>query len=146
MRIGEVAAQAGVHVQTVRLYERLGLLPAPGRLASGYRDYAADAVLLIRFIKRAQQLGFTLSEIKTLSTLRAQGDGSAADFRQMATAKLAEIDRKITHLQEVRNAIAHGMAVCQCRDPYPLCLLVKMREQAAEESSEEVSISQERST
>ena len=123
MRIGEVAAQAGVNVQTVRLYERLGLLAEPGRRASGYRDYTQDAVLLIRFIKRSQKLGFTLSEIKTLIALRGQDADPAAETREMAAAKIAEIERKIAHLRGMRDAIEHGMKVCRCRDPYPLCLL-----------------------
>ena len=123
MRIGEVAAQAGVNVQTVRLYERLGLLAKPGRRASGYRDYAQDAVLLLRFIKRSQKLGFTLSEIKTLIALRGQGADPGAETREIAAAKIIEIERKIAHLQEMRDALEHGMEVCRCRDPYPLCLL-----------------------
>lgn len=128
MRIGEVAAQANVNVQTVRLYERIGLLQKPGRLPSGYRNYSADAVSLIRFIKRSQKLGFTLGEIKTLLALRTQGGYSSEDMREIATAKIAEIDRKIGHLKEVRDAIEHGIRRCRCADPYPLCLLVETRE------------------
>ena len=128
MLIGELATQAEVNIQTVRLYERLGLLQKPRRLASGYRDYTADAVQLIRFIKRTQKLGFTLSEIKTLVELRAQGNYSAADMREVAQAKLEELDGKILHLQAMRNAIAHGMQKCNCSKPYPLCLLVEIGE------------------
>jgi DNA-binding transcriptional MerR regulator len=131
MLIGELAAQAEVNIQTVRLYERLGLLKKPRRLPSGYRDYSADAVQLIRFIKRTQKLGFTLSEIKTLGELRVQGNYSVNDMRDIAQAKLAEIDEKILHLQAMRNAIAHGMEKCKCSSPYPLCLLVEIGEQKA---------------
>lgn len=126
MRIGEVAAQAEVNTQTVRLYERMGLLRKPRRLSSGYRDYSTDAVLLIRFIKHSQKLGFTLVEIKTLIELRSKGDYSATNLRGIAEAKVAEIDHKIRHLQEMRNAIEHGMNACQCQPPYPLCLLQGM--------------------
>lgn len=128
MRIGEVAAQAKVNTQTVRLYERMGLLKKPRRLSSGYRDYAADAVLLIRFIKHSQKLGFTLSEIKTLIELRGKGDTSTKNLRGIAEAKIAEIDNRIQHLQEMRNAIEHGMNACQCQPPYPLCLLQQVNE------------------
>jgi DNA-binding transcriptional MerR regulator len=128
MLIGELATQAEVNVQTVRLYERLGLLKKPKRLPSGYRDYSADAVQLIRFIKRTQKLGFTLSEIKTLGELRAQGNYSPTDMRDIAEAKLKEIDEKILHLQAMRNAIEHGMQQCKCSPPYPLCLLVEIGE------------------
>lgn len=126
MLIGELAAQAEVNIQTVRLYERLGLLQKPRRRASGYRDYGVEALQLLRFIKRTQKLGFTLSEIKTLVELRAQGNYSASDMRDIAAAKLAEIDEKIVHLQAMRNAIAHGMQICSCSSPYPLCLLVEI--------------------
>ncbi len=128
MRIGEVAAQAEVNTQTVRLYERLGLLKKPHRLSSGYRDYSADAVLLIRFIKRSQKLGFTLGEIKSLIELRGSGEPSAKKLRGIAEAKVAEIDAKIRHLQEMRNAIEHGMNSCQCQPPYPLCLLLNVND------------------
>ncbi len=131
MLIGELAAQAEVNIQTVRLYERLGLLKKPRRLPSGYRDYSADAVQLIRFIKRTQKLGFTLSEIKTLGELRAQGNYSVTDMRDIAEAKLAEINEKILHLQAMRNAIEHGMEKCKCSSPYPLCLLVEIGERNA---------------
>lgn len=127
MRISEVATEAQVNVQTVRLYERLGLLQKPARLPSGYRDYSQDAVRLIQFIKRTQKLGFTLSEIKTLIELRIQGNDSAQEMRTIAKAKLTEIDEKIQHLQAMRNAIAHGMSNCTCSAPYPLCLLVETK-------------------
>jgi DNA-binding transcriptional MerR regulator len=126
MLIGELAAQAEVNIQTVRLYERLGLLPKPGRRASGYRDYGSDALHLLRFIKRTQKLGFTLSEIKTLVALRDLGDDSASGTRDLASAKLEEIDRKILHLQAMRKAIAHGIQKCTCSSPYPLCLLMEI--------------------
>jgi DNA-binding transcriptional MerR regulator len=128
MLIGELAAQAEVNIQTVRLYERLGLVKKPRRLASGYRDYPIDTVQLIRFIKRTQKLGFTLNEIKTLIELPAQGNHSANDMQEIARAKLTEIDEKILHLQAMRNAIEHGMQVCKCSNPYPLCLLVEIGE------------------
>jgi DNA-binding transcriptional MerR regulator len=71
MRAGELAAHAGVNIQTVRFYERRGILPKPSRTASGYRVYSAEALRLIRFIKRAQELGFTLDEIEDLCAFEA---------------------------------------------------------------------------
>lgn len=126
MLIGELAAQAEVNIQTVRLYERLGLIKKPKRRASGYRDYAIDTVQLIRFIKQTQKLGFTLNEIKTLIELRAQRNDSTVSMDKIARAKLTEIDEKILHLQAMRNAIEHGLQVCKCSNPYPLCLLVEI--------------------
>jgi DNA-binding transcriptional MerR regulator len=131
MLIGELAAQAEVNIQTVRLYERLGLLKKPRRLTSGYRDYSIDAVQLLRFIKRTQKLGFTLNEIKTLVELRAQGNYSATSMSEIARTKLTEIDEKILHLQSMRNAIEHGMQQCRCSSPYPLCLLVEIGDSKA---------------
>ena len=81
MRIGEVASHTGVSVQTVRLYERRGLLKKPVRLPSGYRDYPIDALSFIRFIKRAQGHGFTLDEIRSLIHLREQSPPAAKQMR-----------------------------------------------------------------
>src|SRR5260370_39379593 len=92
MRTGEVAAEAGVNVQTLRYYERRGILAKPKRAPSGYREYAPDAVRLIRFIKRAQQLGFTLEEIEELLLWPRGRGGGGAGVRSAAEAKLVEID------------------------------------------------------
>src|SRR5512147_814701 len=95
MRIGEVATRAGVSVQAVRLYERLGILKRVARLRSGYRDYSTDSVALIRFIKRAQQHGFTLGEIKSLIDLRDAERGKTEQARRLAEARIAAIDAQI---------------------------------------------------
>ena len=87
LRTGEVAARAGVNVQTLRYYERRGLLKKPGRRASGYREYSPDAVRLIRFIKRAQELGFTLTEIEDLLRLRSDQTAKCSDVRHDCTSK-----------------------------------------------------------
>lgn len=128
MRIGEVATRAGVSVQAVRLYERLGILKRVARLRSGYRDYSQDSVALIRFIKQAQQHGFTLMEIKSLIDLRDVQRGKAEQARRLAEAKLHSIDAQIKRLTEQRRAIAHGLDCCQCNDMFPLCLLTRLGE------------------
>jgi MerR family transcriptional regulator, mercuric resistance operon regulatory protein len=125
MRIGEVATRAGVSVQAVRLYERLGILKRAGRLRSGYRDYSPEAVALIGFVKRAQRHGFTLNEIKSLIDLRAVQRGRAEAARRLAEAKLDSIDAQIKRLAEQRRAIAHGLTSCRCGDMFPLCLLTR---------------------
>lgn len=101
----EVAERAGVNVQTVRYYERRGLLPEPPRRASGYRQFDEDHVTRIRFIKRAQDLGFTLSEIEELLSLRATPDASSREVRAKTLAKIDEIDRKIHDLQQIRQTL-----------------------------------------
>jgi MerR family mercuric resistance operon transcriptional regulator len=123
MRIGEVATRAGVSVQAVRLYERLGILKRVERLRSGYRDYSRDTVALVRFIKRAQQHGFTLGEIKSLIDLRGTERGNTEPARRLAEAKITALDAQIKRLEAQRNAIAHGLDCCQCSEMFPLCLL-----------------------
>ena len=126
MRIGEVASSTGVSVQTVRLYERRGLLKKPIRLPSGYRDYPSDALSFIRFIKRAQGHGFTLDEIRSLIHLREQSPPAAKQMRNVAKAKLAILDERIKKLQAQRDAIAHGLNHCQCAEEFPLCMFTRI--------------------
>lgn len=126
MRVGEVASHTGVSVQTVRLYERRGLLKKPVRLPSGYRDYPSDALSFIRFIKRAQGHGFTLDEIRSLIHLREQSPPAAKQMRDVAKAKLAILDEKIRKLQTQRDAIAHGLNHCQCAEEFPLCMFTRI--------------------
>ena len=131
MRIGEVASRAGVSIQAVRLYERRGLLKRAKRLSSGYRDYPADAVAFIRFIKKAQEHGFTLDEIKSLIHMRELSSDTATEARELARAKIALIDEKIKRLQSQRDAIEHGLNICRCSEKFPICLLAKMIEQSS---------------
>jgi Hg(II)-responsive transcriptional regulator len=112
MRTGEVAAQAGVNVQTLRYYERVGLLPEPSRRESGYRVYGADAVRTVRFIKRAQELGFGLREADALLGLAAGGPESCEAARGLAGEKIAELDRRIADLQAMRDSLERLAATC----------------------------------
>lgn len=126
MTIGTLAGQAEVNVQTVRLYERLGLLKKPGRRASGYREYTEDAVLSIRFIKQAKGLGFTLNEIKSLIDMRRKGSHTVAEMRAVAETKLSAIDEKIRQLQAMREAIQKGLSNCDCPEQFPACVFVEL--------------------
>lgn len=112
LRTGEVAAQAGVNIQTLRYYERRGLLEEPERRPSGYRGYPADAVRLIRFIKRAQELGFTLTEIEDLLRLRGDQESACSEVRSAAEAKIEDIEQKIRHLRAMKRAL--GVLVASC--------------------------------
>ena len=105
LKIGEVADRAGVNLQTIRYYEREGLLPEPPRLASGYRMFPQDAVRRVRFIKRAQELGFSLAEIKQLLALRIDQRRGSADVRTLAQGKIADIDQKIRTLQAMKRIL-----------------------------------------
>lgn len=112
LKTSEVAARAGVNVQTLRYYERRGLLEEPSRRPSGYREYPRDAVRLIRFIKRAQELGFTLHEVEELLRLRTDQRASCAQVRAAARAKIEDIDHKLQSLRAMRRAL--GVLVGSC--------------------------------
>jgi DNA-binding transcriptional MerR regulator len=104
LRTGELAEQAGVNVQTLRYYERRGLLAAPARRPSGQREYGQDAVRLLHTIKAVQRLGFTLAEIEELLDLSEHRRGTG-ELHRRAQAKVAEIDAKIDRLTRMRQAL-----------------------------------------
>ena len=112
LSIGEIARQAGVGVETVRFYERRGLLAEPQRKASGYRQYREEAVAVLRFIRRAKELGFTLKEIQGLLELRGKSSATRADVRRSAEAKIDDIEAKVRDLQRMREALAKLTKTC----------------------------------
>ena len=105
--------EAGVNAQTLRYYERRGLLPRPPRRGSGYREYPADAVRIVRFIKKAQELGFSLDEVEELVRLRGVRRGERHRVRVIAERKIGDIDQKIAQLQSMRAALTHLVEDCQ---------------------------------
>jgi MerR family transcriptional regulator, mercuric resistance operon regulatory protein len=111
LRSGEVATAAGVNLQTLRYYERRGLLEEPHRSDGGHRMYPRDAVTTLRVIKAVQRLGFTLDEIADLleAGRHHHGAGPDAGLRRRATAKLAEIDAKIADLQSIRATLTSAL-------------------------------------
>lgn len=125
MQIGEVAATAGVNIQTLRYYERRGLLPKPRRRSSGYREYESETVQLVRFIKRAQELGFTLSEAAELIQLRKGDRRRTTQVRALATAKLEDIERKIQQLDAMRQALQVLVEECACEGKAPACPIIE---------------------
>jgi Hg(II)-responsive transcriptional regulator len=112
MKIGKVAREAGVNVDTLRYYERRGLLEEPERTRSGYREYPSEAVRLIRFIKRSQDLGFTLHEVEELLRLREDQSATCAEVREAARSKIADIDHKVESLLAMRRALAKLVKSC----------------------------------
>lgn len=123
MNISELAARAGVKVSTVRFYERRGLLPLPTRSAGGYRDFPDEDVARVRFLRRGQQLGFSLAELGELTALSGQRVLMTGDVARLGRAKLAEIDERIADLARVRSALA-GLLEQQCIDPDAACPVV----------------------
>ena len=112
LRISEVAGLAGVNIQTLRFYERRGLIEEPPRRPSGYREYPPDSVLRVRFIKRAQQLGFTLAEVQELLRLREDPKIPCKQVRSTAEAKIADIEEKLRRLRAMRSALGTLVASC----------------------------------
>ncbi|NKB89255.1 MAG: MerR family DNA-binding protein [Acidobacteria bacterium] len=113
MTIGSVAEQAGVGVETVRYYQRRGLIPVPPKAAAGFRHYPDETVARIRFIKRAQELGFSLVEIDELLSLRVSPEASCADVQRRALSKIAELDRKIATVAAMREALVSLVTTCE---------------------------------
>jgi len=105
MWISEAAEQAGVNIQTLRYYERRGLLPRTPRRASGYREFPEDAVRIVRFIKRAQDLGFSLDEVEQLLRLRTHAGRNRERIRSVAEEKIQQIDQKVAELQRMKRAL-----------------------------------------
>ena len=121
MKIGEVAERVGVNPQTIRYYEREGLLPEPPRLASGYRMFPEIAVRRVRFIKRAQELGFSLAEIRDLLSLRHDAAAGARQMRERAKAKVADIEQKIRTLRAMRDILNRMTEKCPGCGPLSEC-------------------------
>lgn len=121
LKIGDVAEQGGVNLQTIRYYEREGLLPEPPRLASGYRMFPETAVRRVRFIKRAQELGFSLAEIRDLLSLRENAGAGAQDMRDRTKAKVAAIEEKIRTLRAMKDALNRLAERCPGRGPLGDC-------------------------
>ena len=121
LKIGEVARRGGVNLQTIRYYEREGLLQEPPRLASGYRMFPELAVYRVRFIKRAQELGFSLAEIRELLSLRQNAEAGSLAMRERAQAKIADIDQKIRTLRAMKNALHDLTEKCPGCGPLSDC-------------------------
>ncbi len=112
MKIGQVAHKAEVNIQTVRFYERKGLIPNAPRSAAGYRQYDEGAVRRILFIRHAQEIGFSLREIQELLSLRVDHETSCADVQRKAEAKIEDVEEKIQKLQQVKQALGRLVVLC----------------------------------
>ena len=129
LSIGQVARQAGVEVETIRFYEREGLLEEPPRRVSGYRQYSEQVVTRLRFIKRAQQLGFSLKEISELLLLRVDAQTSCDEVKQRTEVKLAEVERKMVELRRMRQALLQVASLCTGQGPGSRCPMLDALEQ-----------------
>ena len=128
LTIGQVATAADVNVQTIRYYERRGLFPTPKRTAAGYRQYAEEAVARLRFIKHAQDLGFSLNEIQDLLGLRVR-HGAACDAVERRTRKKIDVvQQRIRDLQRMKRTLERLAASCTDRRPTDDCPILEVLE------------------
>ena len=125
LTISQLAKHAGVNVETVRYYERRGLLPAPLRSASGYRQYSQDDVAYLRFIRRAQTLGFSLKEIVELLALRVAPETTCEDVRKQAQHKMADVEAKIHTLNRIKGALQQLIVACSGQGPTSACPILE---------------------
>lgn len=124
MKIGDLAEQSGVSVQTVRFYERGGLLPKPPRTRSGYREYGVHDVHRLRFIRRAKELGFTLTEVAELLDLRVDPHRTADDVRERALLKIRATQSKIRDLKRIQQALQRLVDRCEAHGSPDECALM----------------------
>lgn len=125
LKSGQLATAAGINVETLRYYEQRNLIPEPPRRESGYRIYPESSVERIRFIKSAQELGFTLEEIKELLALRVDESATKSDVRTHAEEKVAHIDAKIAALTQMRTALTHMIDQCHGDGPTSDCPILE---------------------
>lgn len=112
LTIGKLASATGVNIETIRYYERVGLVAAPARTDGNYRSYCDDDVARLRFIRRTRDLGFSLDQVRALLSISGQRDRDCGTVNTIATAHLAEIDRKLADLTTLRRELADAVAAC----------------------------------
>lgn len=132
LSIGQVARRASVGVETVRFYERQGLLEKPPRTKSGYRQYPLEAVSRLGFIKKAKEVGFSLKEIKELLSLRLDTTATCEDVRSRAQVKIHEIEQKVQALQRMKQALMDLTAACSGDGPVSECPILQSLEEKEE--------------
>jgi MerR family transcriptional regulator, copper efflux regulator len=125
LTIGHLAKQAGVNLETVRFYERRGLLPRPPRSAFGYRLFPAEAARRLKFIRRAQDLGFSLAEIAELLSLRVSRHTTSAEIRARAEAKIIDIEAKMRTLESMKKTLRKLTKVCDGCAPIAQCPILE---------------------
>jgi len=125
LNIGQVAKRTGVTVETVRFYEKQGLIAAPQRSETGYRQYPPETVKRVRFIQHAKEVGFTLKDIGELLALRREPGTSCADIKLRATQKIEAVDQKIRDLKRIRDALARMVMKCSGRGALSKCPILE---------------------
>ncbi|MGJ0507667.1 MAG: MerR family transcriptional regulator [Methylocystis sp.] len=125
LTIGQLAAAAGVNLETVRYYERIKLMPPPARTAGGYRAYERAHICRLAFIRRARELGFSIEQIRALLALAEQSRASCADVREIARTHLNEVRAKLADLARLEGILAETISRCS-GDSAPPCPVLNM--------------------
>ena len=112
IKVGEIAKQVGVNVETIRYYEKIHLMPEPKRLESGYRFYDSKDVKRLLFVKRAKELGFTLKEIKELLELKIESTSKCGDVKHFAEHKLEDVENRINDLLRIKKILSRMIHQC----------------------------------
>ena len=121
LSIGQLAKASEVGIETLRFYEREGLLAKPPRLPSGYRQYPAESLARVRFIRRAKDLGFTLKQVRELLELRVDPQKSCGDVRALAKMKIKEVEEKMSDLARIKLALEGLARACRGKGPTADC-------------------------
>jgi Hg(II)-responsive transcriptional regulator len=129
LTISQVAAAADVNPQTIRYYERRGLFAAPQRSASGYRQYTEEAVSRLRFIKHAQELGFSLKEIQELLGLRVRNPATCDAVSRRTRQKIELVEQRIRDLQRIKRTLERLATACAARRPTDDCPILAALEE-----------------
>ncbi len=132
LTIGQVAKLSGVGVETVRFYERKGLIDQPPRKGPGYRHYPQEVIKRIKFIKSAKELGFSLKEISELLNLRIDPATTCADVRKKAVDKINDVETKINELKMIKKALTELASICVGSGPTSECPILDKLESSGE--------------
>lgn len=134
--VGEVAGRCGVSTDTVRYYEKRGLVPEPPRFeSSGYRAYPTETVERVRFIQQAQELGFTLAEIEELLALRADDEASCEQVRAVARTKIEQVRTQIAELERIVRGLEDLAEICPGDIPADRCPLIEVLSRTGSDKS-----------
>jgi MerR family mercuric resistance operon transcriptional regulator len=125
LTIGQLAKKVNVNLETIRYYERRGLLPEPPRNKSGHRVYSVEDVKRTEFIKRCQVLGFSLKEISELLTLRVEPGTTCGDVKTRVETKIVDVEKRIEDLERIREALLRMSSKCIGRGPVGQCPILE---------------------
>ena len=127
--VGQLAKKASINIETVRYYERIGMMPKPTRKESGYRLYSEEDIARLKFILHAKELGFSLKEIRELLELRVDPQTTCDEVRDQAEAKIADIEKKISELIRIKKALGKLAAACREKGPTGECPILEALEE-----------------